>query len=443
MVLSLPVPSALSTMLPIVLRIKDILHFAPPDVNPLDPITPFAIPPQSVNPLILTFTCQEFRAFWAQERRAYDWQYRTAAHSKFYRQDHETPCPTGPPTLPHMRVALAESLSLTGACSTYAAVGINQKKSRTESFLLEQIARHPSLCGKSLKKTRFKSNIIGSIIMTRLPQHERNCLADEMTENGSNSRLIKAMIGSRSRRSYVLIKSWCKTRRIRESQKDKDLVKSIELWLQAIREKRGKTLFDHKPREQMLTIRFLYSFFTICKVMADNNSIYCMDSTHKTVTSIKILLSDGGTTIKSAYLFTLLVAECMQMRPLLKEIRKAKTAVDQERLWAAFKRKFPTATTLIEYIENRWLNEHVERWTAYHRMDGQEVTTNNWVESWHKTLKQKHLGHERNVRADYLVYLLEGAVDADFRVEYFKIKNGLAPPPLRLDPSLRERPREH
>jgi len=40
-------------------------------------------------------------------------------------------------------------------------------------------------------------------------------------------------------------------RRIREWQKDKDPVKSIELWLQAIREKGGRTLFERNRRQQV------------------------------------------------------------------------------------------------------------------------------------------------------------------------------------------------
>ena len=47
------------------------------------------------------------------------------------------------------------------------------------------------------------------------------------------------------------------------------------------------------------------------------------------------------------------------------------------------------------------------------------------MESWHKTLKKVHLGHERNVRADYLIYLLHNIVNTDFRVTYLKIKTGL------------------
>ncbi|KAF9993165.1 hypothetical protein BGZ80_008253, partial [Entomortierella chlamydospora] len=69
--------------------------------------------------------------------------------------------------------------------------------------------------------------------------------------------------------------------------------------------------------------------------------------------------------------------------------------------------------------------------------EGQEITTNNWIESWHRTLKQKLLGRERNVRADHLLCLLQGALD-NFRVEYFKIRNGLMPPPLSKEDKLRK-----
>lgn len=49
------------------------------------------------------------------------------------------------------------------------------------------------------------------------------------------------------------------------------------------------------------------------------------------------------------------------------------------------------------------------------------------MESWHKTLKRHHLGKERNLRADFVVYLLQGTVDRDFRVTYLKVKQGIQP----------------
>ncbi|KAF9923871.1 hypothetical protein FBU30_006081 [Linnemannia zychae] len=69
--------------------------------------------------------------------------------------------------------------------------------------------------------------------------------------------------------------------------------------------------------------------------------------------------------------------------------------------------------------------------------EGQETTTNSRIESWHRTLKQKLLGHERDVRADYLLCLLQSAL-GNFRVEYFKIRNGLMPPPLLKENKLRK-----
>lgn len=55
------------------------------------------------------------------------------------------------------------------------------------------------------------------------------------------------------------------------------------------------------------------------------------------------------------------------------------------------------------------------------------MDTNNLVESWHRTLKTHHLGKERNLRADYVVYLLQGAVEVDFRMTYLKINRGIQP----------------
>ncbi len=52
------------------------------------------------------------------------------------------------------------------------------------------------------------------------------------------------------------------------------------------------------------------------------------------------------------------------------------------------------------------------------------------MESWHKTLKKCHLGSERNVRADLLIYLLHEVVNSDFRVSRLKIKAGVSRPKL-------------
>jgi len=65
-----------------------------------------------------------------------------------------------------------------------------------------------------------------------------------------------------------------------------------------------------------------------------------------------------------------------------------------------------------------------------HKKNYQHTNTNNLVESWHKTLKRQHLGHERDLRADDLVCLLQGVVDIDFRTSHFKVVHGLQPIPL-------------
>ncbi|KAG0333871.1 hypothetical protein BG004_000654, partial [Podila humilis] len=64
--------------------------------------------------------------------------------------------------------------------------------------------------------------------------------------------------------------------------------------------------------------------------------------------------------------------------------------------------------------------------------ENQEVTTNNWIESWHKTLKQMYLGGERNVRADTLLHLLVDVVDTDFQMEHIKVKNRMITLPLSM-----------
>jgi hypothetical protein len=42
-------------------------------------------------------------------------------------------------------------------------------------------------------------------------------------------------------------------------------------------------------------------------------------------------------------------------------------------------------------------------------------------------LKKQHLGSERDLRPDDLIFLLQGVVDIDFRTTYFKIANKLLP----------------
>ncbi|KAF9209506.1 hypothetical protein BGZ49_003620, partial [Haplosporangium sp. Z 27] len=67
----------------------------------------------------------------------------------------------------------------------------------------------------------------------------------------------------------------------------------------------------------------------------------------------------------------------------------------------------------------------------------QHVDTDNLVESWRKTFKSEYLQRERNVRADYLIYLLQGTVEIGFRVPYLVNVKGMNP--VTLDRYLKMR----
>ena len=56
------------------------------------------------------------------------------------------------------------------------------------------------------------------------------------------------------------------------------------------------------------------------------------------------------------------------MRPMLKLVRSALTATDQQHLQESFTQRLPKAIALINYIEKNWLQEHLERWAVFHRV---------------------------------------------------------------------------
>ncbi|KAF9983297.1 hypothetical protein BGZ79_005806, partial [Entomortierella chlamydospora] len=67
------------------LTMRDVLHFAPPDTNPVDPVIPFEFLPSTPNPMIAVFTSLGFCDFWRQERQAYDWEYRANRFTGWYK----------------------------------------------------------------------------------------------------------------------------------------------------------------------------------------------------------------------------------------------------------------------------------------------------------------------------------------------------------------------
>ncbi|KAI8601364.1 hypothetical protein EDD21DRAFT_374660 [Dissophora ornata] len=126
------------------------------------------------------------------------------------------------------------------------------------------------------------------------------------------------------------------------------------------------------------------------------------------------------------------------MQPDLNKVRVASSPEELTTLWNAFKNKFPQACSVITYIEKNWMTaEKISKWASFVRQDYQHVDTNNLIESWRNTLKKRHLGSERNVRADFLIYLLQEVTNTDFRIAYYKIRQGLQP--LQLSEYDRER----
>ncbi|KAG0354803.1 hypothetical protein BGZ54_001477, partial [Gamsiella multidivaricata] len=119
------------------------------------------------------------------------------------------------------------------------------------------------------------------------------------------------------------------------------------------------------------------------------------------------------------------VKECDEtrwMRPLLNKVHASESKEKLLELRNEFKGQHAQKVILIRYIERKWMNgESMPTWNYQH------VDTNNLVESWHKTPKKVHLGNERNVCADYLIFLLYNIIKTDFRVTYLKTRKGLLP----------------
>ncbi|KAF9367472.1 hypothetical protein BGX21_007373 [Mortierella sp. AD011] len=87
---------------------------------------------------------------------------------------------------------------------------------------------------------------------------------------------------------------------------DDDVVRSVKSWFKKNEEEGGKTMFN----EDVHSAGFAYGWCTSfqLKVMAENKTIYCMDSTHKTIKDI-VPIEEGTKVHKSGYLFTLLVKD--------------------------------------------------------------------------------------------------------------------------------------
>ncbi|GJJ71900.1 hypothetical protein EMPS_04257 [Entomortierella parvispora] len=124
------------------------------------------------------------------------------------------------------------------------------------------------------------------------------------------------------------------------------------------------------------------------------------------------------------------VKVCNDLRGPLKRIRTAETEEELARRWDSFTETYKKYDKMISYLRAWMTPEKKVKWVLYIRKDYQHTNTNNLVESWHKTLKRRHLQKRRNLRADDLVFILQGKVDIDFQDTLFKISRNLVERPL-------------
>ncbi|KAI8601845.1 hypothetical protein EDD21DRAFT_353285 [Dissophora ornata] len=193
---------------------------------------------------------------------------------------------------------------------------------------------------------------------------------------------------------YRLVRQVLYDRQPESFRKDRDVEKSVELWLSEIQKDSGKTMFLKNQHGDTNNFVIAWSTSFQLQVMVDNTDIACMDSTHKVVRKLHPA-KDGTHVYESAFLFTLLVKDrfskkgipisfmicsneshvslCIfkkerdAMRPQLNAIRKATSADEQQRLWQQFQADYPSAPQLINYLQGWFTAEELPKWVVFHR----------------------------------------------------------------------------
>ncbi|KAF9914386.1 hypothetical protein FBU30_002587, partial [Linnemannia zychae] len=251
----------------------------------------------------------------------------------------------------------------------------------------------------------------------------------------------------------------------------------MQMWLESIIESQGKAL--RMPDQDDPSRYSVYAWSTNfqLQIIKENSGIVHLDATHNTTTHIirpwlvwlrdhcglkaEVFMVDCAIPQQSAILSafptaTILfcafhVAQAWQrklntrpkyesnaMRPFVNALRREESKDEQDRLWNEFQTRWPNHD-MTKYIK-KWFDEGTRpKWAAYARQAYPDLTTNNLIESWHKSLKRIYLGKERNVRPDYLMYVLMNAVERDFRISYFLVKQGYQAPSLSTQDKLRKK----
>ncbi|KAG0045534.1 hypothetical protein BGZ83_009265 [Gryganskiella cystojenkinii] len=120
------------------------------------------------------------------------------------------------------------------------------------------------------------------------------------------------------------------------------------------------------------------------------------------------------------------ISEWDTMRPQLQQIRSASSAEKLVAAWNAFLTKFPGATEMIQYL-GQWLNPNLAaKWVLYMReyQSPQHVEALEVAETWQGILKKHSLGKRRDMRADSVIFLLHGQIDAEFEELYSMAQAG-------------------
>ncbi|KAF8910400.1 hypothetical protein BGZ58_005911, partial [Dissophora ornata] len=102
---------------------------------------------------------------------------------------------------------------------------------------------------------------------------------------------------------YDAIRAGLYRTRLSASQKDKNVVSSVDLWIKQIQSDGGRGLFEEYKEPGQFMIAWSTAFQL--QIMEDNNLIACMDSTHKAVKSLRPS-GEQPNVYLSAYLFTIL-----------------------------------------------------------------------------------------------------------------------------------------
>ncbi|KAK3805237.1 MAG: hypothetical protein JOS17DRAFT_768795 [Linnemannia elongata] len=518
------------------LRVRDIVLFTD-EFDPRELVKPIAIPSEG-DEWIAFFTGEEFKTFWYTERVARQWQMMAESgfrHICLKKENADDLLPIHTKTPGSVGRPPMYDWSFRFCC----------RRHRPSSQLVIKRSSVGNDCPVEIRMRKLRGRDAVEVVYRWRHNHDDSAKArSKMPLSGIELEWVKKMAADgldwKSIKARLRLDNW--SLRQLEDQESLDALPpclymlyddvrtvvyrnrtqlsrkavspsySVKLWLDQIKDEGGKSMFKDEAAQSKDHYLFAWCTRFQLKIMKDNTTIVCMDSTHKTVKSLKPS-PENDKVYTSAYLFTILVrdrksqtgipiafmvcnsessyiitewltwlkTECglqaskfmvdcsvaesealkrafplpsmeiyfcsfhvgqawerklrelhdmeesSRMRPALKAIRKADSEATLQEAWRKFQVSFRQAKKLIAYIKNWMEPTKLVKWVLYLRENNQHINTNNLVESWHKTFKSQYLGYARDLRPDDLVFLLQGSVDIDFRITYYKISRGLQP----------------